>query len=203
MDYDNLSLHLNMFQFYFASSKQNMDDMVKPEMKLEYSRNKWEFLENPDDSTTRRTPLKFKEEFGGVGIVSLSPKMYVGFTQLTEPIKVLARDILMRNVSPCDEEVNVDQQTEEVDRQKLKISTKGCSKVQNSFTPLEFLSTLKTQKHQMAVNKGFLCKGKNLYRAEVYKRGPDYLYKKRIVQACGIKTKMFPESDEIEVFDVE
>ncbi len=133
---------------------------------------------------------KVKISVGGAGIISLAAKMYCGFTEVTEPIKALTEDILNKTDNFTDNML-------QVEKQKIKLSTKGCSKTQNKFTPLHFLKTLKTQREQMATNRGFMYRGKTLYYTEINKRGPDYLYKKRVVQNDGISTKMLPEPDEL------
>ncbi len=78
-----------------------------------------------------------------------------------------------------------------------KVVLHGQTITQNKFTLLHFLKTLKNQQEQMSTNRGFMCRGKTLYYTEVNKWGPNYMYKKRVVQDDGISTKMLPEPDEM------
>lgn len=199
-----IHLHHTLFQFYFGCSKETLEEMVKPHLREEYAKHQGDFLEGP---LTRRQPLLFKEEckcfeltnisssqhvslhsVAGAGIVSLAPKMYIGFQEVTDIIRALVQDILGRT----------DNCRETVDSivQAMKVSSKGLQK-NNNLTVIDFLNVLKTQIPKEGVNTIMRAIHSNMYTMDETRRGPDYLYRKRIVLSNGINTVRLPEPDEL------
>ena len=119
--------------------------------------------------------------------MSLAPKMYCGFQEVTPTIKGLVLDILNKS-DLCKETSDT--------LQKVKVSSKGLQK-SNNLTAIDFLNVLKTQISKEGVNMGFRNFDNNLYMIKETKRGPDYLYRKRKVLTNGINTVRLAEPDEL------
>ncbi len=115
--------------------------------------------------------------------------MYAGFKTLTPAARILIQVILQGT--------NNFEATQESDHSDVvKISSKGIQK-NNKLTEIDYLKVLKTKVPKEGVNQGFRAFNQNLYAIEESKRGPDYLYRKRIVCDDGIKTVRIPEPDEL------
>ena len=68
---------------YLAISSDSLDDVVKPEWRQEFQRNKhlWVGRDDTEENVLydKRTPGLFKLEYEGDGIISLASKMYYCF----------------------------------------------------------------------------------------------------------------------------
>ncbi len=121
-------------------------------------------------------------------MVALSPKMYIGSDIITKEMTEMVKDFL--DGTNC---FDIESAAEEETNQKL--SCKGCSKKSNHYTVLSFLDVLRTQRSLQATNRGFLTRKFNTYYTTMKKRGPSYMYWKRIVNDDGYTTRMLPEID--------
>ena len=77
---DYVFLQCDTDSAYYAFSAQNFEDLIKPELKEHYLKNKYDRF--PDNSTperakySKRTPGLYKIEYTGKCFVGLCPKMY-------------------------------------------------------------------------------------------------------------------------------
>ncbi len=117
------------------------------------------------------------------GIVALAPKLYACFDEVTELISVMVRDILNKTDN-FDGDLLADEQ-------KLKLSTRGVSRRQNTYTALQFLNVLKTGQPISGTNKTFLFRKNNLYLTQLVKRGVDAFFVKKYLLPCNIRTKHY------------
>ena len=163
MECDNDSL-------YIAFAKENIDDCVKPEMKQNWVKEKWDWFSSIDDTKTvkldgkdipysqwdKRTPGKFKAEFVGRGMICLNSKVYCIWS---------------------DDDV--------------KSSCKGAQKKRNELIKDHFLDVLTTQKPKNVENAGFMKTGSSNSTIKTYtqkKKGLGYFYAKRQVLDDGVST---------------
>jgi hypothetical protein len=78
VNYDDFILmYMDTDSMYMAISADKFDDIIKPELRTEYEqiKNKW-FPDPNNFEYEMRTPLLFKPEFIGDGMVALCPKLY-------------------------------------------------------------------------------------------------------------------------------
>jgi hypothetical protein len=108
----------------------------------------------------QRTPGLFKEEFVGVGIISLNSKTYFCWTD--------------------DENIEESKQT--------KCRSKGLSKGLNELTKEQFLSVLQSQIPVSGENRGFCLKNNYIITYTQQRNGLTYFYIKRLVLSDGVST---------------
>ena len=187
--YDFIDIYLDRknFQYiemdtdsaYIALAGQNLDYLVKPELKKQFFEewNKWlpaeacathqkEFVDTKvaghewqpksccvkQKKFDRRTPGLFKVEWKGDAMVGLFSKTYFGWGD------------------------------------KNKCSTKGISKTQNAIDKEKFLEVLTTKQSAGGVNIGFQVKDNTVYTYRQQRDALSYLYPKRKVMTDGITT---------------
>ena len=157
---------------YFAFSEDSIEKIIKPEMRAEYERDKYNFL--PSESNElhptfnvdgkpftmkayeKRTPGLFKVECMKDKIIALCSKMYC-----------------------CSD----------MDEKEIKFSCKGIQKDNNNISYKKFENVLLNKTHDMAVNQGFRYVNGCMNTYEQSKKGLSYIYNKRILLSDGISTK--------------
>ena len=145
---------------YMAISGKSLEDIVKPEMKAEFEKEKKNWL--AWDKWSGRTPGLFKQEFEGERMIALCSKCYYADHHHIEKKK----------------EVEV----------KKKLSSKGMSKRQNEINWHRFKAALNGNK-DMATNRGFRMRDGNIVTYEQEKLGLSAYYDKRWVLPDGIHTE--------------
>ena len=169
--------------FYFALSKKNLDEAVKPEMREQYfrERHKWlpsESCDNPQHRETyiqcrthnypwvqppfcyrrlvfdKRTPGLFKIEWEGDAMTSLNPKCYMCVSETGN-----------------------------------KTSCKGVIQRQNNLTETNYQNVLKTEKTHVVTNRGFRVIDHHVTTYSQNKQDLNYQYIKRIVCEDGVSTE--------------
>jgi hypothetical protein len=156
---------------YFAFSADNIDKIIKPHMRDEYEKDKYNFLPSESqelhptfqvdetrftyEAYEKRTPGLFKVEAKKHKMISLCSKMYCA--------------------------------ADSVDIGKDKFSCKGVQKANNNISYDTFKSVLHGNQHTV-INQGFryVAGGMNTY--EQSKKGLSSVYHKRQVQADGVTT---------------
>ena len=158
---------------YIALAKDNIDDCVKPELRDEWFREKWNFFASEDESLMdfhghtitqkqyhKRTPGLFKEEFSGIGMICLNSKVYHIWTDVYEDGELLA-----------------------------KTSCKGVNKRRNELVREDFMNMINNPRNvHLVENAGFIRDGLDTKTYTQWKRGLNYFYCKRIVLADGVTT---------------
>jgi len=152
---------------YIAFSAENIEDIIKPKMRAEYFKNKWDWFpqEKCIDKCNkcsqckmalyeRRTPGLFKEEFRGDGMIAICSKVYYCWNN----------------------------------EGKDKTSCKGVNKRQNDVLKEDYYNVLFDNREYKAVNKGFRVVNNKMYSYEQQKRGFSSYYDKRKVLDDGIST---------------
>ena len=143
---------------YVAFSSDNVEDLIKPEMREEYQKVKYDFF--PRDDTPehinydKRTPGLFKEEYRGDGIICLSSKMYYCFSN----------------------------------SQKDKFSCKGVNKTQNSINRQRYLDVLVSGSPSSGTNTGFRVRDNQIMTYRQDRQAFTYFYPKRKVLNDGVST---------------
>ena len=166
---------------YFSFSEDSIEKLIKPHMREEYEKDKYNFL--PSESKElhptfkvdgkpftmkqyeKRTPGLFKIECEKDKIIALCPKMY--FCSNTE-------EFWAKKCS-CN----------------FKVSCKGIQKDNNNITYKKFENVLFNNEKDVVVNIGFryLNGGMNTYEQTI--KGLRNIYTKRILLSDGISTKPF------------
>ena len=173
---------------YMALSGVTLDELVKPDLREVYLREKrnWlptavcdehldEFVEKSKSKGAQnwcpppccqsryvhdqRTPGLFKYEWEGDGILSLNSKTYMCYNKNTMG-----------------------------ERESKKWSAKGVVKKQNVKNPEDFLSVLSSEKPVSAVNMNFKLIDNKMHTYTIEKTGLSYLYIKRKVHSDGVTT---------------
>jgi hypothetical protein len=150
---------------YFAFSEDSIEKLIRPHMREEYEKDKYNFLPRESNELhptfkvdgkpftlakyDKRTPGLFKVETTKDKMISLCSKMYC------------ASDI-----------------TEE----KIKFSCKGIQKDGNNVNYQKFHNVLFNKHNDQVLNKGFRYIGGCMKSYEQVKKGLSYVYHKRIVQ---------------------
>ena len=156
---------------YFAFSEDSIEKLIKPEMREEYEKDKYNFL--PSESNElhptfevdgkrftmkqyeKRTPGLFKVECVKDKIIALCSKMYC-----------------------C----------ADMDEKALKFSCKGIQKDNNNITYKKFENVLFNKSNDIATNQGFRYINGFMKSYEQQKKGLSYIYNKRILLDDGINT---------------
>ena len=180
LDWKNFQyIEMDTDSAYIALAGQNLEDLVKPELKKKFFEewNNWlpaeacathqkEFVDTKmagnewqpksccvkQKKLDRRTPGLFKVEWKDDGMVGLCSKTYFGWGD------------------------------------KNKCSTKGISKTQNAIDKEKFLEVLTTKQSAGGMNIGFQVKDNAVYTYQQQRDALSYLYPKRKVMADGITT---------------
>ena len=156
---------------YLALARESIDECVKPELREEWDRKKWEFFSSDDktemefegrtitkEQFDKRTPGKFKLEFEGDGMYCLNSKVFHIWKQLPD-----------RTIS-------------------TKTSCKGTQKSRNDLEKEHFSSVLRTQEPFYVENAGFIKDNLTMKTYIQTKVGLGHFYGKRKVLADGIHT---------------
>jgi hypothetical protein len=157
---------------YFAFSEDSIEKLIKPHMREEYEKDKYNFLPRESNELhptfkvdgkaftlkayDKRTPGLFKVEAEKDKMISLCSKMY------------------------CCADT-----TEE----NIKLSCKGIQKEGNNVNYQKFKDVLFNGVKDKVLNKGFRYVEGIMKSYEQNKKGLSYVYHKRIVQSDGITTK--------------
>jgi len=157
---------------YFAFSEDSIEKLIKPEMRDEYEKDKYNFL--PSESKElhptfqvdgirfnyaqydKRTPGLFKVETTKDKMISLCSKMYCA---------------------------------SDISEEKIKFSCKGIQKDGNDVSYKKFNDVLFNKHEDKVLNKGFRYVEGYMKSYEQIKKGLSFAYHKRIVQPDGITTK--------------
>ena len=159
---------------YIAFAKDTIDECVKPHLKEEWDKVKYEFFSSDSDEPTefggktipfkqydKRTPGKYKAEFEGIGMICLNSKVYHCWSD------------------------KLDKNGEVV----TKTSCKGVQKKRNVLIKKDFLEMINNPlKIHIVENAGFLREGADILTYTQIKKGLNYFYAKRIVLADGVST---------------
>lgn len=152
-------LEMDTDSAYVALSAKNLDDIIKPELRMEYEAQKhlWFPREDTEEHAAfdKRTPGLFKVEWQGEGFVGLCSKSYYCFG------------------------------TDQGD----KCSSKGLNKRQNNLTKEKFLEVLQTKTPGVGVNRGFRTMGTAMVTYTQTKDALSYFYPKRKVLDDGVTTE--------------
>jgi hypothetical protein len=157
---------------YFAFSEDNIEKLIKPHMRQEYEKEKYNFLPRESNELhptfkvdgkaftlaqyDRRTPGLFKVETTKDKMISLCSKMYCA---------------------------------SDISEEKIKFSCKGIQKDGNNVNYQKFHDVLFNKHNDKVLNKGFRYVDGFMKSYEQNKKGLSYAYHKRIVQSDGITTK--------------
>ena len=159
---------------YIAFAKETIDECVKPELKEEWDRVKYNFFSSdsnepiefagktiPFKQYDKRTPGKYKPEFEGIGMICLNSKVYHCWSdRLDENGEVIT-----------------------------KTSCKGVQKKRNELFKQDFLEMIKNPNKEHTVhNAGFIREGTDILTYTQNKKGLNYFYAKRIVLEDGVST---------------
>jgi hypothetical protein len=170
---------------YLALSAAKLDDVIKPDMKEEYEKDKYNWF--PDETTkelkayNKRTPGLFKVEFEGKSMYAMCSKLYFveGIQKPLDPKKEeeKAKNKADPNYLEDDEE-----------EKKDKYSCKGIQKNQNEINKDRFHNVLFNDVRDKCVNKGFRVINNFMITYIQHKRGLSYYYDKRQVLPDGVST---------------
>ena len=143
---------------YIAFSSENFEDLIKPEMRQSYLKDKYSFFPRDDTNENynydKRVPGLFKEEYRGDGIISLSSKMYYCFSSSS----------------------------------KDKFSCKGINKAQNQIDKKKILDVLNSGVSSGGTNTGFRVKENKIVTYRQERHSFSYFYPKRKVLDDGVST---------------
>ena len=82
-------LQMDTESFYFAMSAQDIDEIIRPELREEYAKEKSKWLVT--DKYSKRVPGLFKPEFNGQRMITLTSKCYYADGGPGSEAKVLVR----------------------------------------------------------------------------------------------------------------
>ena len=155
---------------YIAFARNSIDECVKPELREEWFKDKWNFFSSKDDHIIdfegyqipfyqwdKRTPGKYKPEFEGIGMICLNSKVYHiwGYDQKGEL--------------------------------KVKTSCKGTQK-RNELVKKDFLDILNNQKPTFIENAGFIQDGQVKKTYTQKRKELEKFYAKRKLLGDGVST---------------
>ena len=156
---------------YFAFSEDNIEKLIKPELREQYVKEKYNFLPSESDELhptfnvdgkrftmkqyEKRTPGLFKVETIKDKAIALCSKMYC-----------------------CSD----------MDEKNIKFNCKGIQKEGNNVNYKKFENVLFGDKQDTAHNKGFRMVDGTMKSYEQDKKGLSYIYCKRVVLPDGINT---------------
>ena len=154
-------IQMDTDSMYMASSDKELDNLVKPELKKEYSKLMPQFLARvKEDPRSKRTPGLLKMEFQGTRMIALASKCYY-----------------------ADNEGD-----DEASRKEQKASSKGVKKNQNQKTWDHYEAALGGYEDR-ANNVGFRRDGDKMITYNQEKLGLSAYYDKRVVLEDKIHTK--------------
>ena len=170
---------------YFAFSEDNIEKLIKPELREQYDKEKYIFLPSESDELhptfnvdgkrftmkqyEKRSPGKFKVETIKDKAIALCSKMYCC-------------------INSGDEQLIYSNSLTDKEKAKIKFSCKGIQKDGNEISYKKFENVLFGDKQDTAHNKGFRMVSGTMKSYEQDKKGLSYIYCKRIVQSDGINT---------------
>ncbi len=176
---------MDTYSAYLALSAIKLDDVIKPHMKEEYERDKYNWF--PNETTkelktyNKRTPGLFKEEFEGNAIYALCSKLY--FVEgIAKPFDPKKEEEKTKN--KADPNYLEDDEEEKKD----KYSCKGIQKRQIEINKDRFHGVLFNDVKDMCKNKGFRVINNEMVTYTQQKKGLSYYYDKRVVLADGVST---------------
>jgi len=96
VDYNDYQfIEMDTDSLYMSISAEKFDDIIKPEKKEQYEREKHKWFVFDDYS--KRTPCLFKEEFIGDGMIALNSKCYICYDEKTDKIKLSSKGVSKSN----------------------------------------------------------------------------------------------------------
>ena len=150
---------------YIAFAKDTIDECVKPELKDEWDKVKYNFFSSdsnepiefegrtiPFKQYDKRTPGKYKPEFIRDGMICINSKVYHCWGHI------------------------------------LKTSCKGTQKKRNELVRKDFLDLLELRKPKLVENAGFIRNNDKILTYTQTKKGLEYFYAKRKVLSDGVST---------------
>ena len=167
--YDFLDFYLHREDFellemdtdsnYLGISSENVEDLIKPQLREEFEQNKHNWFVTPLAPQGKRTPGLFKIEFKGDKMIGLCSKSY------------------------CTEKFPESNQPGQV-----KFSMKGVNKAQFKNLMPHYQHVLTTQQNFRASNQGIRAKDESMVTYKQNKNALTYFYPKRKVLADGRTT---------------
>jgi hypothetical protein len=169
---------------YIMISGRTFEEIVKPDMREEYERVKYDWFPRPGDQYEFRRPLLFKQEYVGTDGWALCAKQYLlednrDDMEITEDMTAEGYpDELIRKT------------IESVHRCRMKCTAKGIQKRRNapSLISESYRRTLRGENLE-GENAGIRRDGQVMKTYVQKKRLLNGYYDKRVVQANGVDTK--------------
>ena len=167
-------MEMDTDSLYIAFARDTIDECVKPELKVEWETEKWEWFcsENTTELVSfrdtqitlkqfdKRTPGKFKLEYNGEGMACLNSKTYFIWGEIDKDGKP-----------------------------KPKCSSKGVQEKRNTLTKADFQNVLTTAKPKFVENAGFIRDKDGIINTYTqYKKGMSFFYAKRKVLEDNVST---------------
>ena len=150
---------MDMDSNYLGISSENVEDLIKPQLREEFEQNKHNWFITPLAPQGKRTPGLFKIEFKGDKMIGLCSKSY------------------------CTEKFPESDQHGQV-----KFSMKGINKAQFKNPMPHYQHVLTTQQNFRASNQGIRAIDKSMVTYKQNKNALTYFYLKRKVLADGHTT---------------
>jgi hypothetical protein len=179
---------------YIAISKENIDDLVRPELIEEFKKNRNSWLSHSATCNCGciRTPGLFKIEKEGDGMYALTSKCTCVKPILTEEERKLEQEIENLKANGCDIKTIAQMETMldeslSTGSKRMKISAKGTNKTQNILTWSRYKRAFNGS-IDTATNIGFRLKDNRMNTYIQPKLGLSAAYIKRRVDEDGIHT---------------
>ena len=144
---------------YLGITAENVEDLIKPELREEFERNKHNWFVTPLMPQGKHTPGLFKVKFNGNKMIGLSSKSY-------------CTELFATENSPT----------------QVKFSMKGVNKRQFKNPMPHYEHVLTTKQNFRACNQGICTKDESMVMHKQNKNALTYLYLKRKVLADGCMT---------------
>jgi hypothetical protein len=172
---------------YLALSGDKLEDVIKPHMKEEYEKDKYNWF--PDETTkelkayNKRTPGLFKVEFEGNSIYALCSKLY--FVEgVAKPLDPKKEEEKAKN------KANPNYLEDDEEEKKDKYSCKGIQKKQNEINKDRFHNVLFNDVKDMCKNKGFRVINNEMITYIQHTKGLSYYYDKRLVLPDAVESAL-------------
>ena len=144
---------------YLGITGENVEDLIKPELREEFERNKHNWFVTPLAPQGKRTPGLFQVEFKGNKMIGLCSKSY-------------CTELFATENSPA----------------QVKFSMKGVNKGQFKNPMPHYEQVLNTKQNFRACNQGIRAKDESMVTYKQDKNALTYFYPKRKVLADGRTT---------------
>ena len=144
---------------YLGITAENVEDLIKPELKEQFEREKHNWFVTPLAPQGKRTPELFKVEFKGDKMIGLCSKSY-------------STENFVTDTTP----------------RQVKFSMKGVNKGQFKNPMPHYEHVLNTKENFRACNQGIRAKNQTITTYKQYKNALTYFYPKRKVLEDGRST---------------